>query len=118
MRFYSITFAILLVACGCSSPSAYVDSSHATINDVAVPAPKDSGYQVVAVDGKLVQRKESSVVTVVPYAIVQPGKHTLSLAPQSGNDLEALTVSAEFEAGKQYRLKLEDGVVTVIEDTD
>ena len=118
MRGYSVIYITAITLCGCASPAPRVDRPHATVNDVAVRAPLDSGYQVVAVDGKPVKRARSSIHTVVPFALIEPGSHTLSVEPRSGGTLKATTVSASFEAGKRYRLKLENDEVTVVEDAD
>ena len=111
-------FIVGIVLGGCVATASRVHGPHATIDDVAVPATLDSGYKVVAVDGKPVERARSSIDTVVPVAIIQPGTHTLSIEPHFGATLEATTVSAAFEAGKRYRLKFEDEGVTVVEDAD
>jgi hypothetical protein len=78
----------------------------------------DPGYEVTAVDGKPVERARSPICTVVPYAIIEPGVHTLSLKPPSWSNIKATTVSASFESGKRYRLELNNEEVTVVEDTD
>jgi hypothetical protein len=79
-----------------------------------VSGPK-TGYRVVAVDGKAVERAQSPIDTVIPNAVIEPGAHTLSLEHHTGT---TATVSASFEAGKRYRLELKNDEVTVAEDSD
>jgi hypothetical protein len=114
MRIYPVICVIAIALCGCVSITPRTADSHAIVNDVTGT---DVEYQVVAVDGKPVERLGSffSIRTVVPYVVVEPGTHSLSLMPRSG---ETMTVSASFAAGKRYRLNQENDVVTVVEDTD
>jgi hypothetical protein len=81
------------------------------------PGPR---YRVVTIDGEPVKRARSSIHTVIPCAIVEPGTHTLVLetGDEEGNDPQTRTVSASFEAGKHYTIASEDGDVTVVENTD
>lgn len=116
MRSYLAVFLVVALLGGCASGTLFSKRSHATINDVSVPGPIDSGYKVVAVDGKPVERLESSVHTVIPFATVESGEHTLSLEPSVGNGLTPTVVTASFEAGKRYRIHREAGAVSVVED--
>lgn len=114
MRIYPVICVIAIALCGCASITPRAEDSHAIVNDVTG---RDFECQVVAVDGKPVERLGSffSLRTVIPNAIVEPGVHTLTLEPRSGKNL---TVSASFEAGKRYRIKLENDEVKVVEDTN
>jgi hypothetical protein len=78
----------------------------------------DSGYRLVAVDGKPVKRQDSHWVTVVPFAILEPGAHMLTLERGIGSDARTTTVSVLLEAGKRYRFKAEAETVVVVEDTE
>ena len=112
--------AVTLAACACAScESSTPAAPHAVINDVAVKHTVDSGYHLVAVDGKPVERVQSDgLITYVPLAIVEPGTHTLSLEPRDGSTPEVTTVTTTLEAGKRYRFKRENNSVTVVEDVD
>jgi len=111
--------AILVLAfalCGCSTMRHEIP--HATINDVAVRSELNSGYRLVAVDGRPVERQKSKVNTVVPYAIITPGNHTLTLEPELGSNNPKTTISANIEEGKHYRFAVKEGNVVVVEDID
>lgn len=95
---------------GCVSSADHFRAQHAIIDDVNAHPPCLSAYCVVAVDGKPAQRAKSSVVTVIPMVVVEPGEHTLTIG-------EA-TVTATFEAGKSYLIKSEDGELSVVEKVD
>jgi len=88
------------------------------INDVNVAVSSDSGYRLVAVDGKPVKRQSSHWDTVIPYAILEPGVHTLTLERRIGSDATTTKVSASLEAGKRYRFKGEAETVVVVEDAE
>ena len=99
-----------MLLCGCVSSTGNVGGRQAIVDDVTGKAPYVSGYCVDAVDGKLVQRAKSSMVTVVPVVVVDPGQHTLTIGER--------TVTGTFEAGKSYRIKSENGELSVVEKID
>jgi hypothetical protein len=104
------------VVCGCSSLRH--ETPHATINDVAVRQEINTGYQLVAVDGKPVERCRSHIQTMVPYAIVAPGHHTLTLEPESGSDNKKTLIQVNVEEGKRYRFSRRENGVALVEDVD
>ena len=99
-----------LLLCGCVSSTGSVGGRQAIVDDVTGKAPYLSGYCVDAVDGKPVRRATSSTVTVIPMALVDPGRHALTIGER--------TVTAVFEAGKSYRIKNEHGTLSVVEKVD
>ncbi len=107
---------IVMVLCGCAFAPPVVDRSRAAIDDVSVPG--GVKYEIVAVDGKPVERWRHPVHTVIPYVIVEPGTHTLSLQPRPGEDRMPATVVGSFEAGKRYRLELDGQEPNIIEDAE
>jgi hypothetical protein len=107
-----LTVAII---CGCTSTKHIADGPHAVINDVAVPG--GAPYKIVAVDGNPVERCQHWIHTVVPYVVVAPGTHTLSLDVYPGKDLQPATVVGSFEAGKRYRLEVGGRGPAVVEDS-
>jgi hypothetical protein len=88
------------------------------INDVNLAQPLDSGFRLVAVDGRPVKRQNSHWIDVIPYAILEPGAHTLTLERRVGSDSATTTVSASLEAGKRYRFKAEAESVVIVEDAE
>ena len=121
MRAIWVLVAALLVSCGCA-----VERPHAVINDMTVRPEFETGYRVVAVDGKPVERAHgkvpSSISSIAPLAWVEPGTHKLTL--QMDNDLKAknsdqpqeLTISAKLEAEKKYRIAKKNGTVALVPD--
>jgi hypothetical protein len=121
MRAILILVALFFVVGGCA-----VERPHAIINDITVRPEFETGYRLVAVDGKPVERAHgkgmSSISSFVPYAWVQPGTHSLTL--QMDNDFKAknselpqeVTISAKLEAEKKYRIAMKDGTATLIPD--
>ncbi len=93
--------------------------SFALIDDVSTGAA--AGYELVAVDGSTVKRREhTAMVTVVPFAILEPGYRNLSLVKCKTlikvEGPEFLSISAKVEAGKLYRLKRQEGRIVLVED--
>jgi hypothetical protein len=115
---FAVISIVAAASCGCISAPGPFGDRHAIVNDVSVKAPLDSGYRVVAVDGKPAERARSAVVTVVPFVLVQAGEHKLSLEPKNGESLAATDVTATFDSGKRYRIQRENGVVSVIEEAE
>ncbi len=99
-----------MLLCGCVSSTGNFSGRQAIVDDVTGKAPYVTGYCVVAVDGEPVQRAKSSTVTIIPMVIVEPGHHTLTIGER--------TVTATFEAGKSYRIKSENGELSVVEKVD
>ena len=108
---------LVTALCGCISSAGRPAAQYARVDDVTGEAPFVSGYCVVAVDGKPVQRARSAVDTVIPIALIDPGEHTLSVKIRGAEPPAEMTVSARFEEGKRYRLKRENGEVSVVEDS-
>lgn len=103
-----ITAALSGLSCG--EPKAY-------INDVAVAGgPRAT---LLAVDDQPVKRAASRYVTVVPFAVITPGPHTLRVrleADKGGASEETLLVSATVAAGKRYRFESRGRALQLIED--
>ncbi len=124
MRISATIVVGALIVSGCASTDPNLKTAHATINDVSVRSSEESGYRVISVDGKSVERIQSpGLATIIPFAIVKPGVHTLGLEPdrlntESGQDRKATTVTATFEQDKRYRIQLDQETVTVVEDRD
>jgi hypothetical protein len=110
-----ILFAVFLIAV-----YVYVDNNHALLNDVSVKITEDSGYTVIAVNGKKETRVRSNFYTVVPYVVLEPGRNTIDVQKEmSLGSSGALPVQARFvaevESWKEYRICLENGVFSLIE---
>ena len=114
---FRIALAGIVVSalCGCVSSSGAYGDRHAIVDDITGKAPYLADYCIVAVDGKPVKRARSATVTVIPMALVEPGEHTLTLVVGSEDSLAKSTVTATFEAGKGYRIKSENGELSVVE---
>jgi len=116
MRSLALLLVVGVTLCGCSV--SQTPGPHATINDVAAKPQLDSGYRLIAVDGRPVERARSALATVVPFALVEPGRRALTLEAKRDPALEHVTISAELEEGKRYRFAVEGGNIVVVEDTD
>jgi hypothetical protein len=116
--FIGVILLVLLAPvsiCGCSSTAGQLAARpHCVICDVTDKA----GYLVAAVDGKPVERFQSHWYTVIPYAILEPGVHTLTLVPDVPGHGAAKTITVTLEAGKRYNLKAEADTVMVAEEKD
>ena len=106
---------VVIVGCGCISSAGRSTARYATVDDVTANSPFSSGYCVAAVDGKSVERARSATETVIPLALVDPGEHTLSLHTRGGETPVETNVTAVFEAGKRYRIKNDNGELSVVE---
>lgn len=105
-----IPIAVLFV-CGCA-----VQQPLASINDVLINKPNDTGYTVVAVDGKAVDRKKPGTKqTTSPLVQVLPGTHEFTLQKKDDPQQE-LKLQATVASAKEYRLsQAADGSLTLIE---
>ncbi len=91
---------------------------YAVVNDVSVQLGVDSGYRLVAVDGHDVKRISGRFITRVPFALVPPGKRSLTVELDDSISPSSMrTLVAELEDGKRYRFKLDDDTLSVIEDS-
>jgi hypothetical protein len=123
MRMLIVFSAILIASAGCA-----LERPHAIVNDVSVRQEIDSGYKLVAVDGKKVRRARgsgiNSLVDYVPVAWVEPGTHSLTLRRStiSNTDDSAskneVTITATLEANKSYRVAVKDGTVSLTDDNE
>jgi hypothetical protein len=122
LRYALIIGAITIAVSGCAWTNSLDMKPHATINDVDVKPRDDSGYELVAIDDKPVERKQSRLKKTPPYALVEPGVHKLTLSPKSTANPQPkpTTISAVIEAGGKYRIKVskEDESVYVVDDAD
>jgi hypothetical protein len=116
--FAGVTLFVLLAPvsiCGCSFTAGQLAARpHCVIADVTDKA----GYLIAAVDGKPVERLHSHWYTIVPYAILEPGVHTLTLVPDVPGHGAPKTVTVTLEAGKRYNLRAEADTVIVAEEKD
>jgi len=112
MRF-ALSLALLAALTGCNESNHNV----ALLNDVAVRVEEDSGYRVISVNGKKEKRLSSSFVTVVPFVVVDPGVHVIGVRKTETSNPQS-SFSANFEAGKRYRIKEERGTFLLIEENE
>jgi hypothetical protein len=80
---------------------------------------RGDGVRLIAVDGLAPRRAQNPYVTVVPVALVEPGRHTFGVHVRGASSdafAETLRVSASVEAGKTYRFQAHDGTVQLAED--
>ena len=110
MRTFAATI-ILAIACGCASSAARHFVRHALVDDVTARPPLLADYCVVAVDGKPVNRLSCPYI---PVAELEPGIHTLTLRLAEAEGRQS-TVTADFQAGKNYHVKSEDGSLSIVE---
>lgn len=106
---------LLLLAgfvCGCQSIAPPDSPSSAVLDDCTTAL----DWHVVAVDGQLPTRRRHPVVTVVPLVQLEPGEHTLTVESLDGQ--ETFAVTGNFKAGQSYRLKMEQGRLSVVETDD
>ena len=105
-----IMLILMALITGCASNNKF-----ARINDVSVPIGLDTGYRVIAVDGNAENRVSSDIVSVVPYVLLKPGTHKLTL--QTRDKKNQTTVICTVAADKSYRIADSGkGVITLVED--
>jgi hypothetical protein len=109
MREVIYAAAMVVLLAGCASRSR-APAGNVLLDDISV---RGSGYRVTRVDGVPAQRAESALESVVPYVLLTPGEHTLSVA---GSADRSTTVTAKFESGKRYRLERSAEGLSVVED--
>ena len=99
-----MTLCLLLMATGCAS------RGNATRTSIFIDDARTSqGFQIATVDGQLANRWHSPVMTMVPYVLVEPGRHTFTL------DGTVETFVAEVENGKRYRTDIQSGIPGLVE---
>jgi hypothetical protein len=109
--------AALLIVSGCAA-----ERPRGVINDLSVRPEFDSGYALVAVDGKAVDRPgHGEATTAPPLAWVDAGEHKLTLQPklQDSKDptlQKEVTITAKIEPYKKYRFDKQADRVTLVED--
>lgn len=77
--------------------------------------------ELLAVDGGPVTRAHSKYVTMVPFALVDPGSHTFRVrlkADTSGAREETLLVSATVVAGKRYRFENRGSALELVQERE
>jgi hypothetical protein len=117
MQKFLLPLAALLVVSGCAT-----ERPRGIINDLSVRQEFDSGYALVAVDGKPVDRPgHVEATTAPPFAWVDAGEHKLTLQPklQDSKDptlQKELTITAKIEPNKKYRFDKQNDRVTLVED--
>ena len=104
-----ITLAALCIVGGlsCGSPTARIE-------DFVL----GGRAELLAVDGQPVGRARSRYVTVVPVALVRPGRHAFLVRMRTGEGgvaTDTLVVSATVVAGRRYRFEDRDGTLQLIE---
>src|ERR1700736_5561424 len=87
------------------------DHSAATVNDVSVPTSQSAGYRVVTVDGAPPKRASSSIITVVPYVLLDPGHHSLTVRSDSPDQTNTAEQTLEIDVlrGQRYNLVFRNG---------
>jgi hypothetical protein len=109
--------AALLVVSGCT-----MERPRGIINDLSVRPEFDSGYALVAVDGKPVDRPgHGEATTAPPLASVDAGEHKLTLQPKLRDSKDPtlqkeVTITAKIEPNKKYRFDKQNDRVTLVED--
>ena len=112
-----LSLVALLAVCGCA-----MERPKGIINDLSVRQEFDSGYALVAVDGKPVDRPgHGEATTAPPFAWVEAGEHKLTLQPKLPDSKDPtlqkeVTISAKIEPYKKYRFDKQNGSVTLVED--
>src|SRR6185369_6520257 len=101
----SFILGITLFLASCAKNDATVRD--AQINDVAVPSELDSGYMVVAIDGRPEKRVKGIINTYVPFVVIAPGEHTLTIQKRPYlNSKEKISGKVKVESGLRYRLQV------------
>lgn len=75
--------------------------------------------ELLAVDGQAVERAQSQHVTVVPVALVKPGRHAFLVkmaASERGVPADSFVVSATVVAGRHYHFEARDGMLLLVEN--
>ena len=97
---------LALAGLSCEAPKAVIDDvfSHRA--------------RILTVDGAPVTRMHSRVVTMVPSALVPPGRHTFRVRMEAEGDSpeETLLVSATVAAGKRYRFEGAGKTLRLVEE--
>ncbi|QDV67171.1 hypothetical protein Poly24_08630 [Rosistilla carotiformis] len=93
-------------------------SKYAVINDITVRQGLDSGYRLIAVDDRPEKRRKGRFVTFVPVALVNPGNRKLTLQKKDHVSESNATIFAQLKQGTRYRIKLQDGKLNLVKDTD
>ncbi|MDZ4819207.1 MAG: hypothetical protein SGJ20_09570 [Planctomycetota bacterium] len=109
--FVSLLAVTMVAGCSASRPSS---ANRAVLHDCSPPRDFDTGYSVIAVDGRPVERASHPIHTVVPQALIPAGTHTLALDADD-DPTKVATVTAHFEAGKSYQLEMTDGQLGIAE---
>src|SRR5262245_57216096 len=105
--FFLFGLASLVLGCSPLTPR------YARIDDIGVPAPLNSGYQVVAVDDAAAIRAKNKDRTAAPLVMVPAGTHKFSV---NSPDAPPQTFTATVEPDKEYRIALQgDGKPTLVE---
>jgi hypothetical protein len=105
-----------LAICGCT-----MERPRAIVNDLSVREEFDSGYALVAVDGKPVERAGEGVSTTPPFAWVDSGEHALTLKPKHSDSKDPtlqseVTITAKVEPYKKYRIAKQNDRISLVED--
>lgn len=93
---------------------------HALVNDIALSDEEDSGYRIRYVDDHAVIRVTNALINAIPYVVLPPGKHHLTVKPDTwkGEDLKLPIIGeqdVEVQAGCFYRLQVTNGHAILIE---
>ena len=76
---------------------------------------------MIEVDGKPVKRWSAPIATVVPYALLEPGTHTLLIVrdvPVPPQVSARSRVSVNVEVGKRYWLVSKNDIPVLIEEKE
>jgi carboxyl-terminal processing protease len=105
MRILAV-LCLALAGLSCETPKAVID-------DVL-----EGRARILTVDGRAVARTHSRVVTMVPFALVPPGRHTfrVRVESQGGAPEETLLVSATVAGGKRYHFEGAGQTLRLVEE--
>ena len=73
-------------------------------------------YTITSVDGRPVERVQHGIlITRVPYALIDPGKHTLTLTLREDPEARPIDYEVEILKGLKYRLdQSDDGSPSIV----
>ncbi len=114
---YMLLVCAISIVTGCSS-----DAKNALINDVAIPVNEDSGYEVIAVNGKPPNRVRNDYITMVPFVVLEPGPNMIEVKQKHGSAIgksampKTSTFNVVVSKNKKYRIHFENGVFSLVDE--
>ncbi|ATC65457.1 hypothetical protein CMV30_16730 [Nibricoccus aquaticus] len=130
-----MAFTLLVLLCAfsaaCTSHKPEALAQTASINDLAPFWDEDIvngsrwAFEVIAVNGRLPQRAQHPIATMIPYVVTPAGSYLLKVkttrtpsADIKREVVEFMTVQATLEPGKHYRLAFRDGLLALVETSN